>query len=212
MSLSAPGEMERLCTLMDEWAPSTGDREGSAWRKNLWVGRLRACMSKSMSQSVAIDPAGFIPTKVNTVHLPEDEPVPPLPREQWDDSDPLLHSSFSYGSSAQQRDPNAGLSVYKFINQKVTNQGQKTSAAKARGEKLRVSMTNSLSKKINKKGVRGEADRSSLDKKIQKTKTRRARRTRTHREPEATLAPYCCWAGLRRRQEESLSAGLVMSE
>lgn len=100
-----------------------------------------------MSQSVAIDPAGFIPTKVNTVHLPEDEPVPPLPREQWDDSDPLLHSSFSYGSSAQQRDPNAGLSVHKFINQKVTNQGQKTSAAKARGEKLWVSMANSLSKK-----------------------------------------------------------------
>lgn len=65
-----------------------------------------------MSHSVAIDPAGFIPTKVNTAHLPEDEPMPPLPGEQWDDSDPLLHSSFSYGSSAQQRETQTLDSVF----------------------------------------------------------------------------------------------------
>lgn len=100
-----------------------------------------------MSQSVAIDPAGFIPTKVNSARLPEDEPVPPLPGEQGDESDPLLHSSLMLRLvNAAERDPNAGLRIHKLINQKVTNQEHKMSAAKARGGKLRVSVENSLSK------------------------------------------------------------------
>lgn len=36
--------------------------QGSAWRrKNLWVGRGRGCVSKSMRRKAGIDPAGFIP-------------------------------------------------------------------------------------------------------------------------------------------------------
>lgn len=74
-------------------------------------------MSESMSRSVAIDPAGFIPTKVNTARPSEEETVTPLSGEQWDESDPLLHSSFMLKSiTAAERDPNAGLSVHKFIN------------------------------------------------------------------------------------------------
>lgn len=120
-----------------------------------------------MSRSVAIDPAGFIPTKVNTVRLSEEETVPPLPREQWDKSDSLLQSSFLLRFvTAAKRDPNAGLSVDKVINQKSQNEERRLSVAKARGENL----WQPVSVKKKKEGVCGKANRSSLDNKVPKNK------------------------------------------
>lgn len=170
MSLSPLSEIDRLCTLIDK---STGDREGSAWRKNLWAGRVRACMSKSMSQSVAIDPAGFIPSKVNTARPSEEETVSPLPREHWDESDSVLYSSFMLKSVTTAERPKRWTQCSQI--------SQRTKAVCGKGQrgKLRVSVANSL--------------RISLEKKVQKTKTRRARRIRTHR--EAALS-YCCWTHL----------------
>lgn len=75
----------------------------------------RVCMSKSMGPSTAIDPAGFIPTKVNAVHPTEEETVPPLLRKKGDKSD-LLDSLFMLRLiTAAEKDLNAGHSDQKLV-------------------------------------------------------------------------------------------------
>lgn len=103
MWLSPLSEIDRRYMLIDNWAPSTGDREGSAWRKNLWVGRVRGCTSRSIRRSVGIDPAGFIPPKVNSARPSVEESAARLAREQRDKSHSLLYSSLNEGCNGVSR-------------------------------------------------------------------------------------------------------------
>lgn len=192
---------------MDKWAPSTGDREGSAWRKNLRVGRVCACMSESMSRSVAIDPAGFIPSKVNTAGPSEEETVTPFARRAvgwiWFSSLQLIYVKVPHHLLAN-------------LLTKKTQRSKAIWGQRPEGKKLRVSVENSLGRKkkqIQPKGIYGKANRSRLDKKVQKTQRQDASgESGATEKPAASLAQCCCWSAIGQRQDESLSAAPLTRE